>query len=72
MRAKPLATTFPDGETEPGDGGGVAMADDENAPPFSKQDIQKMLKGEFPADVPAKDQRHQWTLLSRETSLRLQ
>jgi DNA-directed RNA polymerase subunit M/transcription elongation factor TFIIS len=44
----------PDGETEPGDGGGVAMADDENAPPFSKEDVQKMLKGEFPADAPEK------------------
>src|SRR5271169_1484437 len=26
----------PDGETEPEEGGGLAMADDENAPPFSK------------------------------------
>ena len=43
----------PDGETEPGDGGGLATADDENAPPFSKQDIQQMLKGEFPSDTPA-------------------
>jgi DNA-directed RNA polymerase subunit RPC12/RpoP len=41
----------PDGETEPGDGGGLATADDENAPPYSKQDIQKILKGEFPADT---------------------
>ena len=43
----------PDGETEPGEGGGLATADDENAPPYSKQDVQKMLKGEFPADAPA-------------------
>jgi hypothetical protein len=42
----------PDGEQEPDEGGGLATADDENAPPFSKQDIQKMLKGEFPADIP--------------------
>lgn len=41
----------PDGETEPQDGGGLATADDENAPEYSKQDIQKMLKGEFPSDV---------------------
>jgi hypothetical protein len=41
----------PDGETEPGEGGGLATADDENAPPYSKQDIQKILKGEFPTDV---------------------
>ena len=43
----------PDGETEPGEGGGLATADDENAPPYSKDDIQKILKGEFPADTPA-------------------
>lgn len=42
---------IPDGETDPDSGGGVAMADDENAPPFSKQDVQNMLKGEFPPDV---------------------
>ena len=42
----------PDGETEPGEGGGLATADDENAPPYSKADIQKILKGEFPADTP--------------------
>lgn len=39
------------GEQDPEDGGGLAMADDENAPPFSKDDIQKMLKGEFPQDA---------------------
>ena len=43
----------PDGETEPGEGGGLATADDENPPPYSKQDIQMMLKGEFPTDTPA-------------------
>ena len=43
-----------DGETEPGNGGGVAMADDENQPFFSKDDIQKMLKGEFPQDAQPK------------------
>lgn len=42
----------PDGETEPNEGGGLATADDENAPPYSKDDIQKMLKGEFPVDAP--------------------
>ena len=42
----------PEGETEPNEGGGLATADDENAPPYSKQDIQQMLKGEFPTDAP--------------------
>ena len=42
----------PDGETEPGDGGGLAVAGDENAPPYSKEEVQQMLKGEFPADIP--------------------
>ena len=41
----------PDGETEPGNGGGLATADDETQPYFSKQDIQNMLKGEFPTDI---------------------
>jgi hypothetical protein len=42
----------PDGDQE--DGGGIASADDENAPKFSKADIQKMLSGEFPAE-PSED-----------------
>lgn len=36
-----------DGETEPGDGGGLATAEDET--PYSKQDVQNILKGQFPA-----------------------
>jgi len=42
-----------DGATDPGEGGGLATADDETAPPYSKDDIQKMLKGEFPVDAPS-------------------
>lgn len=36
-----------DGETDPGEGGGLATAEDET--PFSKQDVQAMLKGDFGA-----------------------
>lgn len=57
----------PDGETEPGEGGGLATADDENAPPYSKQDIQKMLKGEFPADAPAGPKASMDTAIPGET-----
>jgi DNA-directed RNA polymerase subunit M/transcription elongation factor TFIIS len=38
-----------DGETPPGDEGGVATADDEEGGFFSKQDIQNMLKGDYSA-----------------------
>lgn len=38
----------PDGETEPDEGGGLATAEPEGAP-FSKQDVQAMLKGDFGA-----------------------
>ena len=58
----------PDGETEPGDGGGLATADDENAPPFSKDDIQKMLKGEFPADAPVGPKASMDTAIPNEPS----
>src|ERR1035437_1076636 len=42
---------IPDGEQDADEGGGVAAADDENAPKFTKQDIQKMLAGGWPDDA---------------------
>ena len=42
----------PDGEQDD-DGGGVAAADDENALKFTKADIQKMLAGGWPDDLPS-------------------
>src|ERR1035437_3075420 len=59
---------IPDGEQEPNEGGGLATAGDENAPPFSKQDIQKMLKGEFPTDTPASPQASMDTSIPDEPS----
>lgn len=38
-----------DGETDAAAGGGVATADDESGPEFSKADVQKMLAGDYSA-----------------------